>query len=163
MRGRYNEILVDKQRLEQANNSLRLIMEDERKELTDLRRQQQELINSTTDGVGIGDEMVLYRDSSLMRSYEAVKEDCALLRKRYDDLVSSHSAAVDKLECSQGSKILPMTPAPSGHALISCDHFSDAKESKDPVVFILDHLKIDEAEAAGHGDATQATSSSSSQ
>ena len=52
MRGRYNEILVDKQRLEQANNSLRLIMEDERKELADLRRQQQELINSTTDGGG---------------------------------------------------------------------------------------------------------------
>ena len=104
MRGRYNEILVDKQRLEQANNSLRLIMEDERKELADLRRQQQELINSTTDGVGgIGEDMVLYRDSSLMRSYEAVKEDCALLRKRYDDLVSSHSAAVDKLECSQVS------------------------------------------------------------
>ena len=104
MRGRYNEILVDKQRLEQANNSLRLIMEDERKELADLRRQQQELINSTTDGVGgIGEDMVLYRDSSLMRSYEAVKEDSALLRKRYDDLVSSHSAAVDKLECSQVS------------------------------------------------------------
>ena len=105
MRGRYNEILVDKQRLEQANNSLRLIMEDERKELADLRRQQQELINSTTDGVGgMGEDMVqLYRDSSLMRSYEAVKEDCALLRKRYDDLVSSHSAAVDKLECSQVS------------------------------------------------------------
>ena len=42
-------------------------------------------------------------NAALMRSYEAVKEDCALLRKRYDDLVSSHSAAVNKLECSQVS------------------------------------------------------------
>ena len=45
-------------------------------------------------------------NAALMRSYEAVKEDCALLRKRYDDLVSSHSAAVNKLECSQVSKVL---------------------------------------------------------
>ena len=38
---------------------------------------------------------------TLLRSYEAVKEDYSLIRKRYDDLVSSHSAAVNKLEHSQ--------------------------------------------------------------
>ena len=96
LRGRYNEILVEKQRLEQENNSLRLFMEDERKELTELKRQQQELMNS--DG---GNESLNIMYGTLLRSYEAVKDDCSLLRKRYDDLVSSHSAAVDKLECSQ--------------------------------------------------------------
>ena len=38
---------------------------------------------------------------TLLRNYEAVKEDYSLIRKRYDDLVSSHSAAVNKLEHSQ--------------------------------------------------------------
>ena len=40
---------------------------------------------------------------TLLRNYEAVKEDYSLIRKRYDDLVSSHSAAVNKLEHSQVS------------------------------------------------------------
>ena len=89
----------------QANNSLR-----------------QELIHSQGDGGevegvdGVGGSGVnsmppqsMYgsaANAALMRSYEAVKEDCALLRKRYDDLVSSHSAAVNKLECSQVRQVL---------------------------------------------------------
>ena len=92
----------------QANNSLR-----------------EELIHSQGDGGevegvdGVGGSGVSSRlppapqsmygsaaNAALMRSYEAVKEDCALLRKRYDDLVSSHSAAVNKLECSQVRHVL---------------------------------------------------------
>ena len=38
---RYNELAVEKQRVEQENNSLRLFVEEERKELEDMRRQQQ--------------------------------------------------------------------------------------------------------------------------
>ena len=43
---------------------------------------------------------------TLLRNYEAVKEDYSLIRKRYDDLVSSHSAAVNKLEHSQVRSIV---------------------------------------------------------
>lgn len=45
---------------------------------------------------------------TLLRNYEAVKEDYSLIRKRYDDLVSSHSAAVNKLEHSQVRSIVTL-------------------------------------------------------
>ena len=38
---------------------------------------------------------------NLLRNYDVVKEDYTVMRSRYDDLVSSHSAAVGKLEHSQ--------------------------------------------------------------
>jgi hypothetical protein len=38
---RYNDLAVEKQRVEQENNSLRLFVEEERKELEEMRRQQQ--------------------------------------------------------------------------------------------------------------------------
>ena len=44
--------------------------------------------------------------SQLLQNYENVKDDYSLLRKRYDDLVASHSAAVSKLEHSQVSYTL---------------------------------------------------------
>ena len=57
----------------------------------------QEVLNA--EG-GPGDSLgMMY--GTLLRNYEAVKEDYSLIRKRYDDLVSSHSAAVNKLEHSQ--------------------------------------------------------------
>ena len=61
----------------------------------------QEVLNA--EG-GPGDSLgMMY--GTLLRNYEAVKEDYSLIRKRYDDLVSSHSAAVNKLEHSQVRKI----------------------------------------------------------
>ena len=57
----------------------------------------QEVLNA--EG-GPGDSLgMMY--GTLLRNYEAVKDDYSLIRKRYDDLVSSHSAAVNKLEHSQ--------------------------------------------------------------
>lgn len=38
-----------------------------------------------------------------LRKYEVIKDDYDSLRKRYDDLIVSHSAAVNKLELSQVS------------------------------------------------------------
>ena len=43
---RYNDMLIEKQRSEQEVNSLRLYVEEERKEIAELRRQQQEVLNS---------------------------------------------------------------------------------------------------------------------
>jgi len=36
-----------------------------------------------------------------LRKYEAVKDEYDSLRKRYDDLISSHTSAVNKLELAQ--------------------------------------------------------------
>jgi hypothetical protein len=41
LRTRYNDLVIDKQRLEQEVNSLRLFMDEERTEMAELRRQQQ--------------------------------------------------------------------------------------------------------------------------
>ena len=41
LRSRYNNVIVEKQRLEKENNSMRLFMEEERKEMAEMRRQQQ--------------------------------------------------------------------------------------------------------------------------
>ena len=41
LRSRYNNVIVDKQRLEKELNSMRLFVEEERKEMAELRRQQQ--------------------------------------------------------------------------------------------------------------------------
>ena len=75
-------------------------MDEERKEMAELRRQQQELLSASTEG---GEPYSLMY-SQLLQNYENVKDDYSLLRKRYDDLVASHSAAVSKLEHSQVSQ-----------------------------------------------------------
>ena len=41
MRARYNDVFLEKERLEQEVNSVRCCLEDERKEMAELRRQQQ--------------------------------------------------------------------------------------------------------------------------
>ena len=71
-------------------------MDEEEKKL---RRQQQEVLNAADGG-----EPYSLMYSQLLQNYENVKDDYALLRKRYDDLVASHSAAISKLERSEVSK-----------------------------------------------------------
>ena len=60
-------------------------------------RQQQEVLNAE------GGEPLSLMYSQLLQNYENVKDDYTLVRKRYDDLVASHSDAVSKLEHSQVS------------------------------------------------------------
>ena len=72
-----------------------MFMEDERKELSELRK---EAILSNSEN---GSEPLSLMYSQLLQNYENVKDDYSLVRKRYDDLVASHSAAVSKLEHSQ--------------------------------------------------------------
>ena len=58
---------------------------------------------------------------TLLRNYEAVKEDYSLIRKRYDDLVSSHSAAVNKLEHSQVRRCFNLLYYFSGQVILFSD------------------------------------------
>ena len=90
-------MILEKQRLDQEVNSLRMFVDDERKEMAELRRQQQEVLNAE------GGEPLSLMYSQLLQNYENVKDDYSLVRKRYDDLVASHSDAVSKLEHSQVS------------------------------------------------------------
>jgi hypothetical protein len=55
-------------------------------------------LNAAEGGPG---ESLSLMYSTLLQNYENVKDDYTMVRKRYDDLVASHSAAVSKLEHSQ--------------------------------------------------------------
>ena len=85
-------MLIEKQRSEQEVASLRLFMDEERKEMAEMRRQQQEVLNVD------GGEPLSLMYSQLLQNYENVKDEYSLLRKRYDDVAASHSAAVSKLD-----------------------------------------------------------------
>ncbi|XP_025995643.1 disks large homolog 5 isoform X2 [Solenopsis invicta] len=91
LRAKYGDLANDKQRLDREVQSLQ-------KELSELQRMQnQEVL--VTDAAG-NDAMNQHYLSAL-RKYEAVKDEYDSLRKRYDDLIASHSSAVNKLELSQ--------------------------------------------------------------
>lgn len=44
-----------------------------------------------------------------LRKYEAIKDEYDSLRKRYDDLISSHTSAVNKLELAQVQFLITLT------------------------------------------------------
>ncbi|CAK9821504.1 Disks large homolog 5 [Anthophora retusa] len=90
LRGKYGDLVNDKQRLDREVQALQ-------KEVSELRCQNQEVLVSDA---GNSDTMNQHYLSAL-RKYEAIKDEYDTLRKRYDDLISSHSSAVNKLELSQ--------------------------------------------------------------
>ena len=58
----------------------------------------QDLLNSESGGPS--DSLsIMY--GTLLRNFESTKDDYAVMRRRYDDLVAAHAAAVSKLELSQ--------------------------------------------------------------
>lgn len=96
LRMQYEEVVAEKQKLEREVTSLQTIMEDDRKEIADLRRQQQEAMSQEGSGEAINQ---LYMTT--MRKYEAIKDEYDSIRKRYSDLVASHSNNISKLELTQ--------------------------------------------------------------
>ena len=61
-------MLIEKQRSEQEVASLRLFMDEERKEMAEMRRQQQEVLNAE------GGEPLSLMYSQLLQNYENVKK-----------------------------------------------------------------------------------------
>ena len=56
---------------------------------------------------------------TLLRNFESTKDDYALVRTRYEDIVGAHSAAVAKLEQSQVRCVtvrLPMNGRAHSHS-----------------------------------------------
>ncbi|XP_071442600.1 disks large homolog 5 isoform X2 [Hetaerina americana] len=100
LRSKCGELLSENQRLEREARNLQTFLEEHRKEVMELRRQQQETLSAESSGAGV--EVALnQRYIAALRKYEAVKDDHDSLRKRCDDLIASHAAAVNKLELAQ--------------------------------------------------------------
>ncbi|XP_022255283.1 disks large homolog 5-like isoform X3 [Limulus polyphemus] len=96
LKKQYSELLADKHRLEQEVARLQRFREEDRKEVAELRRQQQDSLAKSGSGEAANQ---LYL--TIVRKCEAVKEEYDALHKRYADLVASHSAAFSKLELTQ--------------------------------------------------------------
>ncbi|XP_067206237.1 disks large homolog 5 isoform X2 [Linepithema humile] len=90
LRAKYGDLANDKQRLDREVQTFQ-------KELSELQRiQNQEVLSDAA-----GNDSMNQHYLSALRKYEAVKDEYDSLRKRYDDLIASHSSAVNKLELSQ--------------------------------------------------------------
>lgn len=87
LRGKYSDLMSDKQRLDREVQALQ-------KEVTELRCQNPEVV--VVDPQSNADALNQHYLSAL-RKYEAIKDEYDSLRKRYDDLISSHSSAVNKV------------------------------------------------------------------
>ncbi|GAB6028550.1 hypothetical protein CHUAL_002693 [Chamberlinius hualienensis] len=96
LKAQCNEVLADKHRLEQEVTNLQKFREEDRKEVSDLRRQQQEVMDENGSSEAINQMYI-----AALRKYEAVKDDYDSFRKRYADLIVSHSSATNKLELTQ--------------------------------------------------------------
>ncbi|XP_068992333.1 disks large homolog 5 isoform X1 [Neodiprion pinetum] len=90
LRGKYSDMVNDKQRLDREVQALQ-------KEVSELRCQNQEVLVTDANNTDAMNQHYL----SALRKYEAIKDEYDSLRKRYDDLISSHSSAVNKLELAQ--------------------------------------------------------------
>ncbi|XP_012283152.1 disks large homolog 5 isoform X2 [Orussus abietinus] len=90
LRGKYGDLVNDKQRLDREVQALQ-------KEVSELRCQNQEILAPEGNNTDAMNQHYL----SAVRKYEAIKDEYDSLRKRYDDLISSHTSAVNKLELAQ--------------------------------------------------------------
>ncbi|XP_015124021.1 disks large homolog 5 isoform X2 [Diachasma alloeum] len=85
--GTYGDLVSDKQRLDREVQALQ-------KEVSELRCQNQDVLVANS---GKNDTINQHYLSAL-RKYKAIEDGYDSLKKRYDDLLSSHSSAVNKLE-----------------------------------------------------------------
>ena len=67
------------------------------------------------------------------------KDSVLILRKGKEMMVFPGPGGY-KIEWSPGTKILPMIPAPSGHLVVPCDAFAEAKaDPQEQLAFMTDH------------------------
>lgn len=86
LRGKYSDMINDKQRSDREVQALQ-------KEVSELRCQNQEVLVTDASNTDAMNQHYL----SALRKYEAIKDEYDSLRKRYDDLISSHSSTVNKV------------------------------------------------------------------
>ncbi|XP_063983870.1 disks large homolog 5-like isoform X6 [Diachasmimorpha longicaudata] len=85
--GTYGDLVSDKQRLDREVQALQ-------KEVSELRCQNQDVLVTNSGN----SDTINQRYLSALRKYKAIEDEYDSLKKRYDDLLSSHSSAVNKLE-----------------------------------------------------------------
>ena len=91
------------------------------------------------------------------------KDSNIVLRAGQEKLISPGKEGY-VIKCEVGALALPMVPLPTGHMLISRDHYSEQASDKDHMVYNTDHAVEVERENAEHrGHAMPSYSSSSSQ
>ena len=71
------------------------------------------------------------------------EKDAVLILRQGKEMVALPGPGGYKIEWSPGTRILPMTAAPSGHLVIPCDRFSEIQQSKPTLdeaqtVFVMD-------------------------
>lgn len=86
LRGKYQDLVNDKQRLDREVQSLQ-------KEVSELRCQNQELLLTDPNN----SDAMNQRYMSALRKYDNVKSEYDTLRKHYDDLITQHTSAVNKV------------------------------------------------------------------
>ena len=78
---------------------------------------------------------------AIMGSISMQEKDSVLILRKGREILAFPSEGGYRIEWSPGTKLLPMTPAPSGHLVVPCDEFAKVNtESKgDAMTFITDH------------------------
>ena len=79
-------------------------------------------------------------------------KDSVLILRKGKEMIAFPGPGGYKIEWSPGTKLLPMTAAPSGHLVIPCDYFDDAVNTKhtEPLVFHTDHTIPTNRSSADH-------------
>lgn len=91
LRVKYGELAAEKQRLEREIQNLH-------QDVSVLQSQeQQEIINNDTNTT----DPVNQHYVTISRKFESLKDEYDTLRKRHDDVLTSHTAAVNKIELTQ--------------------------------------------------------------
>ncbi|KAK6628405.1 hypothetical protein RUM43_002217 [Polyplax serrata] len=91
LRVKYGELAAEKQRLEREIQNLH-------QDVSVLQSQeQQEIINNDTNTT----DSVNQHYVTISRKFESLKDEYDTLRKRHDDVLTSHTAAVNKIELTQ--------------------------------------------------------------
>ena len=70
------------------------------------------------------------------------EKDCVIILRKGKEVLALPGSGGYKIEWSPGTKLMPMTSAPSGHLVIPCDDYHKLKETpnlKENITFVTDH------------------------
>ena len=74
------------------------------------------------------------------------EQDTVLILRKGKEMIALPGPGGYKIEWSPGTRLLPMTPAPSGHLVVPCDRFDELKsknQDSDRISFWTDHTHQD--------------------
>ena len=90
-----SELLTENKRMDQEIKNLRMLREEDKQEMADLRKHQRDMIGELGSN-----EMITAFDQ-----HDRLKHDYDSLRERYSDLVTQHSTVVSQLENAKEENI----------------------------------------------------------